>query len=79
MTILTNPPQHGNGHAATRWHKTDHQNETAGHTDAWEPETFGEQQARLERSDARIPDDADAARLRPRDDTVFLCWRDEAR
>lgn len=51
MTILKSPPQHGDGHAATRWYKSGHTDETTGHTDAWEPETFGEEPARWERGD----------------------------
>jgi hypothetical protein len=51
MTILTNPPQHLDRHAATRWYRSGHTDETARHTDAWEHETFGEEQARWERRD----------------------------
>lgn len=51
MTILKSPPQHGDGHAATRWYKSGHTDETTGHTDAWEHETFGEEPARWERGD----------------------------
>jgi hypothetical protein len=50
MTILTNPPQPGR-HGATRWYRSGHTDETARHTDAWEHETFEEEQARWERSD----------------------------
>jgi hypothetical protein len=51
MTILTNPPQHGDRHAATRWYRSGHAAEATGDTDAWEHETLGEEQARLERGD----------------------------
>jgi hypothetical protein len=51
MTILKSPPQHGDGHAATRWYQSGHPDETTGDTDVWEHETFGEEQARLERGD----------------------------
>jgi hypothetical protein len=51
MTILKSPPQHGDRHAAARWYKSGHAAETTRDTDAWEHETFGEDQARLERGD----------------------------
>jgi hypothetical protein len=51
MTILINPPQHGHRHAARRWYGSGHRDETVRHTDAWEHETFAEEQARWERGD----------------------------
>jgi hypothetical protein len=51
MTILTNPPQHHDRHAATRWYRSGQRNETALHTDALGHETFAEEQARWERDE----------------------------
>jgi hypothetical protein len=47
MTILTNRRQHRDRHAVRPGHK----GETTRHTDAWEHETFAEEQARWERDD----------------------------
>jgi hypothetical protein len=51
MTILQQPRQTGDGHAATGWYKFGHGDEAVRETDAWEHETFAEEQARWERSD----------------------------
>jgi hypothetical protein len=51
MTILQKPRQSGDGHARKGWHRFGHADEPVRHTDAWEHETFQEEQARWERSD----------------------------
>ena len=51
MTILQTPPQNGVNHAAQGWWKFGHANQPVRHTNAWEHETFAEEQARWERSD----------------------------
>ncbi len=59
MTILQKLPRSGGGHARKRWYKFGDGDEPARHTNAWEHETFAEEQARWERSDpdyARICD-----------------------
>jgi hypothetical protein len=65
MTILQKPPRSGERHARKRWYKFGHPDEAVRHTDAWEHETFAEQQARWERSDpayARICEEARQAK-----------------
>ncbi len=59
MTILQRPPHSGDGHAATGRYKFGYADHAVRHTDAWEHETFAEEQARWERADpeyARICD-----------------------
>jgi hypothetical protein len=51
MTILQTPPQSGHGHAGKRWYKFGHADRFVRYTEAWEHETFAEEQARWERSD----------------------------
>ena len=51
MTILQKPLQSGDGHAARGWHGFGHGDQAVRHTEAWEHETFAEEQARWERSD----------------------------
>jgi hypothetical protein len=51
MTILRKPRQTGTGHARQAWYRLGRADETVRHTDAWEHETFAEEQARWERSD----------------------------
>jgi len=51
MTILQKPLQSGDGYAARGWHRFGHGNRAVRHTEAWEHETFAEEQARWERSD----------------------------
>ena len=51
MTIRHEPLQSGDGHAATGWHWFGHGDQAVRHTQAWEHETFAEEQARWERSD----------------------------
>ena len=65
MTILQKPPQSGDGHAPKGWYKFGQADEVVRPTDAWEHETFAEEQARWERSDptyARICEDVRRAR-----------------
>ena len=70
MTILTKPLDSGDGHAARRWHGFGDGDEAVRYTEAWEHETFAEQQARWDRSDlgyGRICEqrgEREAARLR---------------
>ncbi len=64
MTILQKPLQGGDGHAARGWHRFRHY-QGVRHTEAWEHETFAEEQARWERSDleyARICEEVRQAR-----------------
>jgi hypothetical protein len=60
MTMLQKPPQSGDGDAGRNWFKFGPSDEAElRHTEAWEHETFAEEQARWERSDpeyARICD-----------------------
>jgi hypothetical protein len=51
MTILQKPPQSGDGHAARAWRWFGHREQAVRHTEAWEHETFAEEQARWERGD----------------------------
>jgi hypothetical protein len=51
MTILQKPQQSRDGRAGKRWYKFGHVDDAVRHTDAWEHETFAEEQARWERSD----------------------------
>jgi hypothetical protein len=65
MTILRKPRQSGDGRAGMRWYKFGHADEVVRHTEAWEHETFAEEQARWERSDpayARVCEDVRRAR-----------------
>jgi hypothetical protein len=65
MTILQKPRRSGEGHAARFWHRFGGGAQVVRHTDAWEHETFAEEQARWERRDpeyARICDDVRRAR-----------------
>jgi hypothetical protein len=63
MTVLQKPPHRG----ARGWFKLGHGDQPVRHTDAWEHETFAEEQARWERSDpeyARICEQVRQARQR---------------
>ncbi len=51
MTIPQKLLPGGDGHAARRWHRFGHGDQAVRHTEAWEHETFAEEQARWERSD----------------------------
>jgi hypothetical protein len=51
MTILQKLLQRGDGHAARGWHRFGRDDQAVRHTEAWEHETFAEEQARWERSD----------------------------
>jgi hypothetical protein len=65
MTILQKPSHSGDGHAGKRRYKFGHAAEAVRHTEAWEHETFAEEQARWERSDpayARICEQVRRAR-----------------
>ena len=62
MTILQNPPQSGGRHAGKRRYTFGHDDEAVRHTDAWEHETFAEEQARWERSDPEYARICEAAR-----------------
>ena len=67
MTILQKPRRSGEGHAARFWHRFGGGAQVVRHTDAWEHETFAEEQARWERRDpeyARICDEVRRARDR---------------
>ena len=65
MTILQKTRQSSDGHAARGWHRFGHGDQAVRHTEAWEHETFEEEQARWERSDpkyARICEDVRRAK-----------------
>jgi hypothetical protein len=51
MVIRQQRRQRGDRHAANDWYRFGHAVDTVRHTDAWEHETFQEEQARWERSD----------------------------
>jgi hypothetical protein len=70
MTVLQKPPHGDDRHAARGWFKLGHGDQAVRHTDAWEHETFAEEQARWERSDpeyARICEQVRQARQRGED------------
>src|SRR6476620_9219502 len=50
MTILQESPQSGR-HTRKRWYRFGRADQPVRHTNAWEHETFAEEQARWERSD----------------------------
>jgi hypothetical protein len=67
MTVVQKPPPRGDRHAGKRWYEFGHADQAVCHTDAWEHETFAEEQARWERSDpeyARICEQVRQARQR---------------
>jgi hypothetical protein len=67
MTILQKLLQSGDGHAARGWHGFGDGDQAVRHTEAWEHETFAEEQARWERSDpeyARICEEVRQAKER---------------
>ncbi len=67
MTTLQRPRQNGDRHAGKRWHRFGHGDQAVRYTEAWEHETFAEEQARWERGDpdyARICDAVRQARHR---------------
>ena len=51
MTILQKPRPSGNRHTAKAWYGFGHHDQAVRYTEAWEHETFAEEQARWERSD----------------------------
>jgi hypothetical protein len=67
MTILQKPPRSGVGHAAKGWYRFGHADEAVRHTDAWEHETFAEEQARWERSDPAYARICEQVRLAKKD------------
>ena len=62
MTILQKLLRTGDGHAATGSHGLGHGDQAVRHTEAWEHETFAEEQARWERSDPDYARICEAAR-----------------
>jgi hypothetical protein len=65
MTVLNKPPHSGDGHAGRGRYQFGHADDAVRHTNAWEHETFAEEQARWERSDpeyARICEQVRQAR-----------------
>ena len=65
MRILQKPPRSGDGHAGRAWRWFGHRDPAARRTEAWEHETFAEEQARWERGDpeyARICEEVRQAR-----------------
>jgi hypothetical protein len=67
MTSAQKPPQSGDGQPARGWHRFGRGDQAVRYTEAWEHETFAEEQARWERNDlhyARICEDVRQARER---------------
>jgi hypothetical protein len=67
MTILRQSSRRDGGHARKLWRRFGHTNQPVRHTEAWQHETFKEEQARWERSDpeyARICEDVRRAQER---------------
>ena len=62
MTVLQKPLQSGDGHAGKRWYEFGRADQSARYTEAWEHETFAEEQARWERNDPAYARICDAAR-----------------
>jgi len=70
MTIVQRPLRSGDEHAATGWHGFGRGDQAVRYTEAWEHETFAEEQARWERSDpeyARICEEVRQAKDRGED------------
>lgn len=67
MTILQKPPGSAVGHAAKGWYRFGHADEAVRHTDAWEHETFAEEQARWERTDPAYARICEQVRLAKKD------------
>ncbi len=67
MTILQKPPRSGAGHAGKGWFRFGHADEAVRHTDAWEHETFAEEQARRERTDPAYARICEQVRLAKKD------------
>jgi hypothetical protein len=73
MTILQKPPRSGDGHAARARRWFGHRVQAVRHTEAWEHETFAEEQARWERGDpeyAQICQEVRQARERGGEDSL---------
>ena len=67
MPILQKPRRSGDAHGARRRHRFGRGDQAVRHTEAWEHETFAEEQARWERSDpeyARICEEVRRAKDR---------------
>jgi hypothetical protein len=67
MTILQKLLRRVDGHVPRGWHRFRYGDQAVGYTEAWEHETFAEEQARWERSDpeyARICEEARQAKDR---------------
>ena len=62
MTILQKLLQSGDEHGARGSHRLGHRDQAVRHTEAWEHETFAEEQARWERSDPEYARICEAAR-----------------
>jgi hypothetical protein len=70
MTILQKLLQSDGGHAASGWHPFGRGDQAVRYTEAWEHETFAEEQARWERDDpeyARICEEVRQAKTRGED------------
>jgi uncharacterized protein YukE len=65
MTILQKPPPGGARHAAKGWYRFGRAGEAVRHTEAWEHETFQEEQARWERGDPEYARICEQARQAP--------------
>jgi hypothetical protein len=82
MTILQKPRHSGDGQPARAWHRFGRGDQAVRYTEAWDHETFAEEQARWERSDpeyARICEQVRQAREKggeasPRADEVKAQW-----
>ena len=62
MTILQKPRHSGDGQPARAWHRFGHGDQAVRYTEAWDHETFAEEQARWERSDPQYARICEAVR-----------------
>jgi hypothetical protein len=79
MTILERLLQSGDRHAALGWHRFGHGDQAVRYTEAWEHETFAEEQARWERRDPDYARICEAARQAKDGDEAASLPADEAK
>jgi hypothetical protein len=79
MTILHKLLHSGDGHAARGWRWLGHRDQAVRYTEAWEHETFAEEQARWERGDPEYARLCEGVR-QAKDEGGDASWRaDEAK
>lgn len=79
MTVLQKPSHSGAGHGKRHWCGFGHGTEAVRHTEAWEHETFAEEQARWERNDPPYAQVCDLVRQAQRQDGEALLRADQAK